>query len=64
MPGPGEPVAQVFWLRGTWLETGKETACIAKNCKASAIVNPPSREWSIAFNTATGKVGTTPDQVR
>jgi hypothetical protein len=62
--GAPEPVGRVLWLRGSWLETGKETACIAKNCKASAIVNPPSREWSIAFNTATGKVGTTPDQVR
>lgn len=62
--GASEPVARVLWLRGSWLETGKSTACIGKTCKESPMTNPPGRDWSIAFNTATGKVGTTPEQVR
>jgi len=55
---------QVIWLQGEWLEAGKTTTCLGKKCTSSAISNPPSRRWTFAFNTATGKVGTTPDQVR
>jgi len=62
--GAPQPAGQVIWLQGGWVETGKETLCLGKKCTASPMNNPPSREWSVAFNTATGKVATTPDQVR
>jgi hypothetical protein len=58
-----QPTGQVIWLQGGWVETGKETLCLGKKCVTSPMIDPPSREWSFAFNTVTGKVGTTPDQV-
>jgi hypothetical protein len=62
--GAPQPAGQVLWIHGGWDETGKQTVCLGKTCKTSPLSDPPSREWSFAFNTVTGKVGTTPDQVR
>ena len=61
--GAPQPAGRILWLQGGWVESGKTTACLGKACIPSLITNPPSREWGFAFNTATGKVGTTPDQV-
>ena len=61
--GASQPTGQVIWLQGTWVETGKQTACLEKKCVTSAMTNPPNREWTVVFNTVTGKVGPTPDQV-
>lgn len=61
--GPPQAAGQVVWLQGEWVESGKETVCLGKKCTTAPITDPPSLEWSFAFNTVTGKVGTTPDQV-
>ena len=60
--GSDQPAGQVIWLEGSWLEAGKQTACLDKKC-ATTPMNSPTRDWSFAFNTLTGKVGTTPEQV-
>ena len=60
--GAAQAAGQVIWLQGSWVETGKQTSCLGKKCTITPM-NPPTRDWSFAFNTLTGKVGTTPDQV-
>lgn len=62
--GAEPATGEVIWLQGGWDETGKETVCLAGACESSPLTDTPTREWNFAFNTATGKVGTTPDQVR
>ncbi len=54
----------VVWLRGQWTEAGTRTECLADRCVASALTDRPPDEWSFAFNTATGQVGATADQVK
>ena len=54
----------LVWLRGQWTETGTRTECLADRCVASSWTDQPPGEWSLAFNTATGKVGTSPKQVK
>ncbi len=53
----------VLWLQGGWTETGKETVCVEKKCTTSPMTSRPDGQWSFAFNTATGKIGPTPDRV-
>jgi hypothetical protein len=60
--GAAQPAGQIIWLQGSWVETGKQTSCLDKKCVTTPMT-PLSRDWSFAFNTLTGKVGTTPDQV-
>lgn len=60
--GAAQPAGQVIWLQGSWVESGKQTACLDKKCTTTPM-NAPSRDWSFAFNTLTGKVGTMPEQV-
>ncbi len=63
LSGSSPSAGTVLWLQGEWTETGNQTACVDKKCQTSPITNPPGGGWSFAFNTATAKVGTTPDQV-
>jgi hypothetical protein len=60
--GAAGPAGQVIWLQGSWIEAGKQTACIGKKCGTTAL-SASARDWGFAFNTLTGKVGTTPDEV-
>lgn len=63
LTGSNPSSGTVLWLQGEWTETGNQTACVDKKCQTSSITNPPGGRWSFAFNTATARVGTTPDQV-
>jgi hypothetical protein len=64
LAGAPRAAGQVIWIQGSWVERGKQTVCLGASCKASPLKGPQGREWAFAFNTASGKVGTTPDQVR
>jgi hypothetical protein len=61
--GPTQPKGEIIWVQGGWTEVGKQTVCLGTKCVTSQMKNPPNRQWMFAFNTATGKVGSTPDQV-
>jgi hypothetical protein len=61
--GPSQTPGQVIWLQGEWVESGSQSRCHEKKCDSLPVVDLPSRRWSFAFNTATGKVGTTPGEV-
>lgn len=61
--GASQTPGQLIWLQGEWVENGKQTRCHEKTCDTVPVVDLPSRQWSFAFNTATGKVGATPGEV-
>jgi hypothetical protein len=62
----GHPGAQgwILWMRGSWVEEGTSTICNASGCEDQAWTGQPEREWSWAFNTATGAIAQTPEGVR
>jgi hypothetical protein len=62
--GAVKPSGKVFWMQGEWAESGKDTVCVAKTCTTLKMSDPTAGQWSYAFNTLTGKLGSTPDQVR
>lgn len=58
------PPGWLIWMHGEWQEAGAATACVGQQCSAMAWQGQPSRSWMWAFDSVTGRVGTTPDEVR